>query len=61
MKPSQTSKKSSKEVPKKTLVFLEHITGVIDSLTDHVDGVSRIVLKDISFFITEKCDMLVVD
>merc|ERR1719323_746346 len=46
-KPSQISKKSSKEVPKKTLVFLEHITGVIDSLTDHVDGVSRIVLKDI--------------
>ena len=35
--------------------------GVIDSLADHVDGVSRIVLKNISFFITEKCDMLVIN
>lgn len=59
--PSSLKKRNPNNVSKSTLKCLEHVVGVLDCFADQVDGVSKIVLKDICFFITEKSDALILN
>ena len=49
-----------KESKKETQKFLEHLGGLLDSVAVQKDRVSRKVLKDISYYVMNKADELVV-
>ena len=49
-----------KESKKETQKFLEHLGGLLDSVAVQKDRVSRKVLKDISYYVMNKADELVI-
>ena len=49
-----------KESKKETQKFLEHLGSLLDSVAIQKDRVSRKVLKDISYYVMNKADELVI-
>merc|ERR1712198_557396 len=48
-----------REIRKKALNFLEHVSGLLNAAAEFDDRVTRSVFRDIAFYIEEKTDDLV--
>ena len=54
-------KSTNKDISKHTLVMLEHMSGMLKAVACMSEGLSKKVLSDISFFIVQQSDHLVLE
>jgi len=58
---SSRRRPNNKEMSKQTLVMLEHMSGMLKAVANMSEGISKKVLSDVSFFIVQKSDLLVLE
>ena len=58
---SSRRRSTNKEMSKQTLRMLEHLSGMLKAIGNMSEGISKKVLSDVSFFIVQQSDLLVLE